>query len=127
MHLTGSCTDIFTGLDHSAIIAFTHWLVVLPLSWPGAKQSMGCPTCQRTTTIPEGGVNNIPQNLHLGFEVEVAGYMSKIGSDGEKSCDVCIDGARDLQWCSVLHVISFSVPSVMSTTEAVDYCTIIRC
>ena len=60
----------------------------------GAKQNMECPTCQRSITIPEGGVNVIPQNLHLGFEVEVAGYMSKIGSDGEKSCDVCIDGGK---------------------------------
>ena len=55
---------------------------------------MECPTCQRSITIPEGGANVIPQNLHLGFEVEVAGYMSKIGSDGEKSCDVCIDGGK---------------------------------
>ena len=53
---------------------------------------MECPTCQRSITIPEGGVNAIPQNLHLGFEVEVAGYMSKIGSEGEKSCDACIEG-----------------------------------
>ena len=53
----------------------------------GDKQKMECPTCQRSITIPEGGVNAIPQNLHLGFEVEVAGYMSKIGSGGEKSCD----------------------------------------
>ena len=60
----------------------------------GTKQNMECPTCQRSITIPEGGVNFIPQNLHLGFEVEVAGYMSKIGSDGEKSCDVCIDGGK---------------------------------
>ena len=60
----------------------------------GTKQNMECPTCQRSITIPEGGVNVIPQNLHLGFEVEVAGYMSKIGSDGEKSCDVCIDGGK---------------------------------
>ena len=42
-----------------------------------------------------GGVNAIPQNLHLGFEVEVAGYMSKIGSGGEKSCDACIDGGKE--------------------------------
>ena len=55
---------------------------------------MECPTCQRSTTIPEGGVNAIPQNLHLGFEVEVAGCMSKIGSDSEKSCDACIDGGK---------------------------------
>ena len=51
---------------------------------------MECPTCQRSITIPEGGVNVIPQNLHLSFEVDVA----KIGSDGEKSCDVCIDGGK---------------------------------
>ncbi|KAL5497382.1 hypothetical protein EMCRGX_G013847 [Ephydatia muelleri] len=55
----------------------------------GTKQNMQCPICQRSITIPEGGVNAIP---HLGFEVEVAGYMSKIGSDGEKSCDACIEG-----------------------------------
>ena len=55
---------------------------------------MECPTCQRSITIPEGGVNAIPQNLHLGFVVEVAGYMSKIGSGGEKSCDACIDGGK---------------------------------
>ena len=60
----------------------------------GDKQKMECPTCQRSITIPEGGVNAIPQNLHLGFEVEVAGYMSKIGSGDEKSCDACIDGGK---------------------------------
>ena len=60
----------------------------------GDKQIMECPTCQRSITIPEGVVNTIPQNLHLGFEVEVAGYMSKIGSGGEKSCDACIDGGK---------------------------------
>ena len=60
----------------------------------GDKQKMECPTCQRSITIPEGGVNAIPQNLHLGFEVEVAGYMSKIGSGSEKSCDACIDGGK---------------------------------
>ena len=59
----------------------------------GDKQKLGCPTCQRSITIPEGGVNAIPQNLHLGFEVEVAGYMSKISSGGEKSCDAC-DGGK---------------------------------
>ena len=64
-----------------------------------------CPTCQRSITIPEGGVNAIPQNLHLGFEVEVAGYMSKIGSDGEKSCDGCIDGSTGpaVVFCCTCH------------------------
>ena len=66
---------------------------------------MECPTCQRSITIPEGGVNAIPQNLHLGFEVEVAGYMSRIGSDGEKSCDACIDGGMGpaVVFCCTCH------------------------
>ena len=59
-----------------------------------AKQNMACPTCQRSITISEGGVNALPQNLHLGFDVEVAGYISKISSGGEKVCDVCIDGDK---------------------------------
>eukprot|EP00731_Ephydatia_muelleri_P009099 Em0004g1437a len=74
----------------------------------GTKQIMECPTCQRSITIPEGGVNAIPQNLHLGFEVEVDGYMSKIGSDGEKSCDACIDGAMGpavVFCCTCAHLL----------------------
>ena len=39
-----------------------------------------------------GGTSILPQNLHLGFEVEVAGYMSKIVSNNEVCCDPCIDG-----------------------------------
>ena len=67
---------------------------------------MECPTCKRSITIPEGGVSAIPQNLHLGFEVEVVGYiMSKIGSDGEKSCDACIDGSTGpaVVFCCTCH------------------------
>eukprot|EP00731_Ephydatia_muelleri_P008265 Em0004g603a len=37
-----------------------------------------CPICEQNTSIPVGGASALPQNLHLGFEVEVAGYMSKM-------------------------------------------------
>ena len=39
-----------------------------------------------------GGASGLPLNLHLGFEVEVAGYMSKIVGNSEVCCDECIDG-----------------------------------
>ena len=39
-----------------------------------------------------GGASVLPQNLHLGFEVEVAGYMSKIVSNSEVCCNPCVDG-----------------------------------
>eukprot|EP00731_Ephydatia_muelleri_P008764 Em0004g1102a len=71
----------------------------------GTKQNMECPTCQRSITIPEGGVNTIPQNLHLGFEVKMARCISKIGNDSEKTCDACIDGSTGpaVVFCCTCH------------------------
>ena len=43
--------------------------------------------------IPVGGASVLPKNLHLGFEVEIAGYMSKIVNNSEVCCDQCIDGS----------------------------------
>eukprot|EP00731_Ephydatia_muelleri_P008261 Em0004g599a len=37
--------------------------------------------------IPVGGASVLPQNLHLGFEVEVAGYMSKMVNNSVVCCD----------------------------------------
>ena len=56
----------------------------------GSKQAFKCPTCDKSTAIPVGGAV-LPQNLHLGFEVEVAGYVSKIVSNSEVCCDQCIN------------------------------------
>ena len=59
----------------------------------GSQQEFKCPTCERNINIPVGGASGFPQNLHLGFEVEVAGYMSKIVSNSEVCCDECKDGS----------------------------------
>ena len=58
----------------------------------GSQQEFKCPTCEQNINIPVGGASGLPQNLYLGFEVEVAGYMSKIVSNSEMCCDQCIDG-----------------------------------
>ena len=58
----------------------------------GSQQVSKCPTCEQSMNIPVGGASVLPQNLHLEFEVEVAGYMSKIVSNSEVCCDQCIDG-----------------------------------
>ena len=55
-----------------------------------------CPICEQNTSIPVGGAGVLPQNLHLGFEVEVAGYMSKMTSNSEVCCDECVDGRNGL-------------------------------
>ena len=59
----------------------------------GSQQMAKCPTCERNINIPMGGTNTLPQNLHLGFEVEIARYISKIVSNKE-ICDECMDENR---------------------------------
>ena len=63
-----------------------------------SNSAIKCPTCQRDVLVPEGGSSGFPQNLHLGFEVKVAEYASKIAafgsSDNELQCDRCIDASR---------------------------------
>eukprot|EP00731_Ephydatia_muelleri_P005433 Em0002g1609a len=57
----------------------------------GSQRGFNCPTCQRSVTIPVGGVKDIPQDLHLGNEVTIAQYQSKVASKDVVPCDVCID------------------------------------
>ena len=57
----------------------------------GSQQAFKCPTCAQNTSIPSGGASVLPQDLRLGFEVEVAGYVSKIVSGNEVCCDHCIE------------------------------------
>eukprot|EP00731_Ephydatia_muelleri_P008008 Em0004g346a len=44
----------------------------------GSQQLFQCPICERNTSIPVGGASGLPQNLHLGFEVDVAVCTSKM-------------------------------------------------
>ena len=58
----------------------------------GSKQRLQCPTCNKSVSIPVGGVRDLPQNLHLDADVKVAQYQSKIASKLEVPCDhACID------------------------------------
>ena len=60
-----------------------------PDSW---NKSIQCPTCLTHALVPVGGANLFPSDLHLGFEVEVARYVSKFGSDCAVSCTFCVNG-----------------------------------
>ena len=62
----------------------------------GSQQMFQCSICEQNTSIPVGGASVLPQNLHLGFEVEVAGYMSKMVNNSEMCCDECVDGCNGL-------------------------------
>ena len=56
-----------------------------------SESSLKCPTCDKTTSLPDGGVNALPKDLRKGYEAEIATYASKIQSEEEISCDQCVD------------------------------------
>ena len=72
----------------------------------GPQKSLQCPICLRNVPIPVGGASAFPQNLHLGFEVEVAGYMSKLASSSGVSCTFCVQGCNDpaVVFCCSCHM-----------------------
>ena len=72
----------------------------------GPQKSLQCPTCLRNVPIPVGGASAFPQNLHLGFEVEVAGYMSRFASSSGVSCTFCVQGCNDpaVVFCCSCHM-----------------------
>eukprot|EP00731_Ephydatia_muelleri_P008497 Em0004g835a len=71
----------------------------------GSQQMFQCPICEQNTNIPVGGASVLPQNLHLGFEVEVAGYKSKMTSNSDVACDQCAEGSSDpaVVFCCACH------------------------
>ena len=72
----------------------------------GPQKSLQCPTCLRNVPIPVGGASAFPQNLHLGFEVEVAGYMFMLASSSGVSCTFCVQGCNDpaVVFCCSCHM-----------------------
>ena len=72
--------------------------------WTSEKPSVS--HLSKKCSIPVGGASAFPQNLHLGFEVEVAGYMSKLASTSGVSCTFCVKGCKDpaVVFCCSCHM-----------------------
>ena len=67
-----------------------------------SETSLTCPTCDKTTSLPEGGIDSLPKDLRKNYEVEVAQYESKFTAGEDVSCDQCIDTSND-------HAVSFCI------------------
>ena len=106
-HITcGVCSKLYNdprmlSCLHSFCLQCLHY----DIGKSGSQQMFQCPICERNTSIPEGGANVLPQNLHLAFEVEVAGYMSKMVNNSDVACDHCIDGDNGpaVVFCCTCH------------------------
>lgn len=66
----------------------------------GAKDSLKCPTCDESVSLPEGGVACLPVDLRKAEEAEIAGYGKKLEM-GEEACGVCFrtDSGPAVSFC----------------------------
>ena len=56
----------------------------------GSESSLKCPFCDKTTSLPDGGVTALPKDLRKNYEAEIAAYATKIQSEKKINCDQCV-------------------------------------
>ena len=54
----------------------------------GDKEALKCPTCDEKVSLPQGGIDHLPLDLHKAHEAEIALYGQKLET-GTEPCGVC--------------------------------------
>ena len=71
----------------------------------GSRTRLKCPKCEKTVSIPEGGISALPKDLRKSYEAERSQYANRIQSKEEISCDQCFDissGPAALECCEFI-------------------------
>ena len=55
--------------------------------------SIICPTCNHSTTLPDGSVTSLPRNIRLSEEAKLDTVLSKVTSTSPPPCDSCDDNS----------------------------------
>ena len=61
--------------------------------------SIICPTCNHSTTLPDGGVTSLPRNIRLNEENKQETVLSKVTSSSPPPCDSC-DEISPIAYCT---------------------------
>ena len=61
--------------------------------------SIICPTCNHSTTLPDGSVTSLPRNIRLGEETKLDTVLFKVTSTSPPPCDSC-DENSPIAYCT---------------------------
>ena len=61
--------------------------------------SIICPTCNHSTTLPDGNVTSLPRNIRLSKETKLDTVLSKVTSTSPPPCDSC-DENSPIAYCT---------------------------
>ena len=79
----------------------------------GSRTRLKCPKCEKTASIPEGGINALPKDLHKSYEAKCARYTSRIESEEEINCDKCDDTTKAPAVSFCVECCEFICPDCM--------------
>ena len=66
-----------------------------------SQSHLKCPTCKRVFSLTTRGIDSLPKNLRLSFNVEIAEYTERMESTGDIDCDACVDtSGQAVAFCS---------------------------
>ena len=66
-----------------------------------SQSHLKCPTCKQVFSLTTGGIDSLPKNLRLSFNVEIAEYTERMESTGDIDCDACVDtSGQAVAFCS---------------------------
>ena len=80
----------------------------------GVDRPFSCPECRQTTTLPQGGVDNLPTAFFINRMKAMHSNMERAHGKVEAKCQMCSRDKAELSACSVP---CSSVPSVSNSTR----------
>lgn len=100
----GVCQELY---DDPRMLKCLHSFCMKCLSKASNEQGseiiLKCPTCDRTTTLPYGGVFALSKDLRKSYEAKVARYREKVDNlladEIEVRCERCVEENMSVSFC----------------------------
>ena len=88
----GLCSEFYTDPRmFQCLHSFCVKCVKKLLEEQGSETNLKCPTCKKTVSLPNGGVDALPEDLHKIRLASVSQYEVKLQGIEETACDRCIE------------------------------------
>ena len=89
------CSELYTDPRMlQCLHSFCVKCVKKLLEEQGSETSLKCPTCEKTASLPEGGVDALPKDLHKVRMATVSQYEVKLQGAEETACDRCVKASN---------------------------------
>ena len=82
--------------------------------------SIICPTCNHSTSLPNGSVTSLPRNIQLSKETKLDTVLSKVTSTSPPPCDSC-DENSPIAYCTECDQLLCNVLGCTPKTQIITF------